>query len=579
MQAASYISGFPRRMGTHLAGLFARDGFAKHQAKVSLMLEVQGAVEQLPLTADEDAIYNAADRASRDCYARIERVMTSDAALLAVGIICRSWGVPTPTGDTAREIMAKAVDRRWWSRQIRKAHLRRLEHVSIQAGTTGLRTDPYISREVAIKQARQNRANALSLENTTLHNAELNQDFKLSELAAKGTGNKAIRRGELMTRIRGFEEIANELGHIGMFWTITCPSKFHSVGGTNPKYNGATPRQAQRYLCKVWSYMRAQFAREGIRPYGFRIAEPHTDGCPHWHMLFFVEPAHADRMAWIIKRHALYEDFGEWEKEDNRAKLINIEAGKGTAAGYIAKYVSKNIDGAGVGDHQAFEDGTTYVIARDVFGNEEITASQRVTYWSQVWGIRQFQQIGGAPVGLWRELRRINEETIQGAPEEVRKAWEATNKKVAEDSVLQASFADFIRAYGGVGLGRDGLVKLAKRLVVIDGRYATYEAEKPCGVYAASRCDRIYESVRYTWTPVEKKEAVALPWTGVNNCTQFDYPDLQQRFNDATSRLSEATKNQKFSAPAWVDWPEVRRTAKEIEQGTNKFAWRRNQHG
>jgi hypothetical protein len=69
-----------------------------------------------------------------------------------------------------------------------------------------------------------------------------------------------------------------------------------------------------------------------------------------------------------------------------------------------------------------------------------------------------------------------------------------------------------------------------------------------------------------------------VPRTGVNNCTQFDYPELQNRFNAATEKLGEAAKNKKFSAPAWVDWPGVRQKAKEIEQETNKFAWRGNKH-
>lgn len=497
--------------------------------------EVQADDQRIPLTTHAGtvpgpAVFScAADTAARECFDLCRRVLTADAIDIGIAMICRRRGIapPGPDGEAPEkriERIKRAVDKAWWRRNLRKEWMRRFEHVAIQLGLTHVRQDPYVTRETALLQDRQNKVNAAMLEAQTATN-EHGQAYTLAELNDCGMGNKANRRGELMLRIRGFEEIAQELGDVGMFWTITCPSKFHAVGGTNPRYNGATPREAQAYLCKVWQCIRAAFKRAGIQPYGFRIAEPHSDGCPHWHMLLFVNQLDAPLMEKIVTGYALAMDHDEPGAQENRVKLVNIEAGKGTAAGYIAKYVSKNIDGAGVGDFKAFEDGRTYSLVTDDYGNVEITPSQRVTYWSQVWGIRQFQQIGGAPVGVWREIRRLRAEAIANAPQQIKDAFMAAQKIESDDPAVakQASFADYLRAQGGPTVGRDAAIKIAARVVTIEGRYATYKDDKPVGVYLASQPHAVYEAVHYRWTIARSGEgagvAFDLPWTGVNNCT------------------------------------------------------------
>jgi hypothetical protein len=527
--------GIPTRMAKAMYNVFQRDGQDAHQGKVDLIDQLLCDEERIPLADEqgritgEPAIWRAADEAARQVHAFCHQLVTADAILAAVATVCRRRGIAAPAGDTEQEQITRALDKAWWRRHLRVEWKRRFEHTSIQLGLTYVRTDPYVSRETAIMQDAQNRANQELLEQRTATN-ENGQKFTVAELAAKGTGNKTIRRGELMTRIRGFEECADTLRHVGMFWTQTCPSKYHSVGGTNPKYNGATPRDAQAYMVQVWAKQRAALHRAGIRPYGFRIAEPHSDGCPHWHLLLFVPADQAAAMEDIMREYALEEDGDEAGAEKNRVKLVRIEAGKGTAAGYIAKYVSKNIDGHGVGDHKTFENGSTYVLAPDVFGDLEITPSQRVTYWSQVWGIRQFQQIGGAPIGVWRELRRVKAEAVQNAPEALRAAHAAVQKIESDDPAVakQASFAAYLWAQGGPAVARRKLaVRIAARTVTIKGRYATYDDAKPVGVYASAFPNEIYEGVHYRWTidGAGSRPAAANcpPRTGVNNCT--DWPN------------------------------------------------------
>ncbi|WP_198043792.1 replication endonuclease [Janthinobacterium sp. 1_2014MBL_MicDiv] len=519
--------GIPSRMAAAVQSMFGGLNVLRQRVVDAVLADDH----RLPL-ADSNgamtgpgAISVAALQAARECYEVCARLHDEHAIKAAIDAICARRGVlPPDDKKTIGGYIARAADHAWWRRALRKELMRRFEHTSIQLGLTYVRADPYVSRETCLAQAAQNEANQKALAAVSAIN-EHGDVYSLAELAALGMGNKTLRRGELMLRIRGFEEVADKMRHVGMFWTVTCPSKYHSVGGTNAKYTefgSPTPRAAQAYLADVWKRIRSSLHRRGIRPYGFRIAEPHTDGCPHWHMLLFVAPEHQTAMECVISAYAMHEDRDEPGAIKNRVKLVRIEAGKGTAAGYIAKYVSKNIDGAGVGDHKVFEDGRTYVIAPDMFGNMEFTASQRVTYWSQVWGIRQFQQIGGVPVGVWREFRRLSEESVRNAPEPIREAYRAAQKVESDNPAIaqRADFARFIRAMGGPTVGRQAAIQLAKRAEDVEGRYEQVEAHRPVGVYLAAQPHAVYESTRYRWTIDRAGVALAVPRTGVNKYTQ-----------------------------------------------------------
>ncbi|MEI8597907.1 replication endonuclease [Vibrio sp. M60_M31a] len=123
------------------------------------------------------------------------------------------------------------------------------------------------------------------LENTIATN-ELGQSFSLLELSQKGVSDPKIRKGELMVRARGFEDLANELGHVATLSNHNLSSKYHrsysKSGHINPKWEGYTPLDGQSYLNETWKLIRSKLNRLDVRFYGFRVAELQRDGTPHW---------------------------------------------------------------------------------------------------------------------------------------------------------------------------------------------------------------------------------------------------------------------------------------------------------
>ena len=72
---------------------------------------------------------------------------------------------------------------------------------------------------------------------------------------------------------------------------------------------------------------------------------------------------------------------------------------------------------------------------------KKLENSERMNAWGCLWGIRQFYQFGGPSVNLWREARRI-----------------AQNSKVNDNpiwqSVLNGDWCEFIEICGGLNISK-----------------------------------------------------------------------------------------------------------------------------
>ena len=357
-----------------------------------------------------------------------------------------------------RGFYARICDPIWWRRKLKRAQKQAVEGVARDIGLVQKNKGGYCSNISLFNQRKQTQRNAKLLDSMVAEN-QFEQSFYLSELQDKSISNPEVRRAELMTRIRGFEILAEKQNYVAAFWTITCPSKFHafySSGGLNEKYQGSSVLDAQKYLVHLWAGFRAWLGRNGIDGFGFRVSEPHHDGCPHWHILYFGNKAELERATQELEERCLRVDGEESGAQKNRFKVEWIKQGedergrKLSAAAYIAKYIAKSIDGYQVGKDKETDQDTKQ-------------SSERVVAWSRVWGIRQFQQIGGAPVGLWRELRRLDGVERSDTQNEYIK--EAESEVFGLHETLE-EFEDQAEAWAVfnmmVGSGRDTLFKLWK---------------------------------------------------------------------------------------------------------------------
>ena len=401
---AGILQAIPARYHARLVKGYAENLRAQGRRLANLAMLETGEQFQNPvsLTATTEEIRDAAKQAADAAWRVINQYRDEDGARRALFDLAERYKIEPPHRDDLAQIVNRMTSPHWWRRKLRR-QFQKAEAALIRMGFVHKHAAAYLSDEAYARFESQQRGNARLLSSMEAVNLETGESITLDELAEHSLSNPKNRRAEVMVRVKGIEHHADRIGYHGLFLTITCPSRMHArlsgSGAANPKFDGTTPKRAQRYLQdKVWATARAALDRLGIDYFGLRVVEPHHDGTPHWHMLVFVKPEHEVELLAILRSYALRADPDEHGAAEHRFKVEVIDPAKGGAAAYVAKYIAKNLDGEGVGiDHESGDAGSN--------------SAPRAVAWARQWGFRQFQPFGTPSITIWRELRRLRELT------------------------------------------------------------------------------------------------------------------------------------------------------------------------
>lgn len=323
-------------------------------------------------------------------------------SLRALQQIAHRHHIGFPAKETLAEDLNRMTQPAWWRRALR-LRFRFVEQAERRRGAVHDKASRYVSVKALRRRERAVRRLADWMAAMQAVNLTTGETIGLDELIAGSQANPANRRAAMMVRSKGIESSARDAGHQAAFLTITAPGRMHErhqTGAAVARSEGADPRQVHSYLCSVWQRAMRKARHEGLTTYGLRIVEPHHDGCPHWHALVFAPPADVGPLVDILRAYAMADSPGEPGAAEHRFKVEHIDPAKGSALSYVAKYISKSIDGEGVDqDHETGATGAD--------------AARRIVTWAGLWGIRQFQFFGQPPITPFRELYRHDGQGIE----------------------------------------------------------------------------------------------------------------------------------------------------------------------
>ncbi|WP_262121371.1 replication endonuclease [Serratia ficaria] len=449
-----------------------------------------------------------------------------------------------PPYDKIPGAIARLCCANWWFTKLWSLRCRWREELLRAAGLVRKQDSAYISADALTNFREQRRRTREFLKAYELTNED-GFSIDLEDAFYSGPSNPRHRRIEMMTTVKGMQDIAEMRGDCAVWCTITAPSRFHATlidGRLNPKWTAETVRDSNDYLVnRFFASVRKKLNRQGQRWYGIRVAEPHHDGTVHWHMMVFCRPDDRDAIVNILQEFAIRDDRAELGNDITpRFKTELITAEKGSPISYIATYIGKNLDAEPL--RKPNKDTGEPPVDHES-GKSMADTVEHALGWASLHRVHQFQFFGIPSRQVYRELRRL-------ATQLDRQGIDAKkNQRLADkamDDVMNAADAGCIATY----IMKQGGVLTPRSDHIVHTAYL--QAEKPndygelgiqiFGVWSPQlgEISRICTHPD-TWTLKRKRKpaggeagrqgvdvegggAAAAPWTRGNNCPPEQEP-------------------------------------------------------
>jgi hypothetical protein len=413
-------------------------------------------------------------------------------------------GVCIP-GKTLVAQLARLCDARYWRRALRVRILRAREHFFLRLHLIGRTGEVYASEAAVVMRAAQLKRQAAWMKDTVLvprfYQGPVDGEKPYEPLTLeKVAPGPRERFAKLYTFVKAMDALSTDSCLSSAMVTLTLESEWHAnPSNGNNRWNGTSPRDAHQSLCHRWQAILRDLHRVGVRMSGLRVAEPHKDACPHWHIWLLYRPEHETRiLAAIMKyfpgklkvrapsrrgdkntsgdvmfdcRDDLLVDGSRpvaHAKEGAQVEVSRINRDISSGASYAMKYLLKTVDGGDDLNRQAglFPDEDAATTRKK---EKHKLSAKRVDAYRSLWGINQGQLFGVAKcLTAWDEFRRLPVAPLHRA---LRKLWALArgSDKPGRVSVGASQRGDargFLKALGGLDACRNGKQQKARRFML-----------------------------------------------------------------------------------------------------------------